>query len=326
MVIDSFNIRALRIELTMLDAVRLPVFPSSEIRGMIFQGLKRRLCLREDNKICNTCPEEINRICQYPKIEAKNQQIPNLTKENISDVPPPIILKWPDISSYENLKKFKVFGYGEALTFDLLTLASSDLPELILSGLIEMGDTGYLGHGIKGRFSVSNVTNLFPDLTGLSPTLHSDRSLDLFGRNQFNSKEYVDARKQNVAQGQNITMKISTLLRLRKHDTISPDLKLNDILSSILRRIWILDTLYGKNISEQPFTRPESAGSLKMEYVRKTRKGRGGGWHPYGGIRGEVNFQRVTEEMLDILLMGELLHFGSGSTHGYGQVFLYKKS
>ncbi len=324
--ISDIAFKGYYIRLRMLDRVRLPVNPFSEIRGIVLQGLRAALCTHKKLD-CPECLGGPYRSCIYPELTGWRMMHPELKRYGISESPAPFYLH-----QHGRMKRadngYHVYMPGEFVQFGLILLGKHrKVLSFFLAGLDTIGMHRYLGRGLRGRFHVAEVYRMDISDTGLVP---GDciylRSCGFYGEDpDCNLAEYIALRRNVLNNSSDIQIRFETPVRLMQHRRPVTDPGAELLLQRIRFRAAILSLLYDESNLQvlNPEKMAAHIASGNTYYYNHLRRGRKDGRHPYGGLLGDLTLTQYTSESLDMLIAGELLHIGKGTSQGYGQVKLY---
>ncbi len=301
------------------ESARLPRFKGSTLRGALGWAFKRVVCIRPDG-LCERCM--VRSSCRYPYMFETSPPVEVSVFRGQRAAPHPYVLEPP-------LEEKEHYAAGESVTFGLLLLgrAVSSLPHLILAA-DRAGRMG-IGQG-RARFVLDAV--FARDAEDRSTAIYDGSS----GRLTWDAgaprlDEFIRERQRRLARrsATRLRLRLLTPLRLRVGGDLQADLPFDLLVRSLLRRLWQLVLVHGE---EAPCLDPhpwiERARAIPT--LRQVLAWRD--WERYshrqrtkmrlGGFIGEVEYELSEQDhalFLPLLIVGELLHVGTGTTFGLGK-------
>ena len=301
---DLLNIRytKLHFDLVLVSDCTLPVFKSSALRGGIGEMLLRANCVRDRN--CDVC-------------DFRKECIVQRTMYSQFDFKPGFITSGDSVGYVLNCENYKEsFEEGETLRFTLTLFGTTIVYfNQFLQALFALGQNG-LGKD-KARFYISGVRN-----SRNQPVLGGSNIY--MERYQIEKvSDYVNYRLGKFDRDmEQYEIIFRTPLSQKYHGEWLEEFDMQAIMKSVQRRLYILNAFEGRDeedfyktyypmpeiISQQ--VRPVSV----MRYSnRRDQK------MPLRGIKGSFTVGRLPEEVLPLLIAGELLHIGKNTSFGFGR-------
>ncbi len=304
--LKTFDIRYVKLHFTIefLEDTELPVYKASALRGGMGEMLLRANCVRD--RECEKCDFEsecIVRRTMYSKME----------------IQPSFMTSGDSVGYVIECEDYRDrVEAGDTLRFNLILFGKTIVYfTSFFTAFYGLGTRG-LGKA-DGKFSIVSVTN--------------SRNMPIFDGEKLNMDryeilkvaDYISFRKGQLKNAGPTGLKFQSPLsvkyrgeELRAFDPIA-------IMESACRRIYMLDCFEGieSNVHDLSFiealTIPELRGeSHRYVSVRRFSNHQGSAMY-LKGIEGEMHLSAITDEALDILLAGELVHIGKNTSFGFGR-------
>lgn len=305
----------------------LPRYKGSTLRGAWGQALKRAICIRRDLN-CDICL--VRPSCVYTQIFETLPPKSVAAFRGQKYAPHPYVLEPP-------LDEKQKYEPGERLTFGLTLIgrAIDYLPYVIFA----LDQTGRKGLGQRrGRFELESVVWRTADgenrviYDGVEKRLASgsfSQSAEEFIRHRLASFE------RSTSKPSNLKLVFLTPVRLRVQKDLQDCISFELLIRSLLRRFWQLSLVHGEGELRLDH-RALIERAKSVEVVRSELRWLD--WERYshrqrtkmrlGGLVGEVEygFTHAADraEFLPLLILGELLHIGTGTTFGLGKMRIEK--
>lgn len=281
------------------EDTRLPMNKVSALRGGIGEMLLRANCIRDRN--CAECDFEsecIVRRTMYSKFSEK-----------------PAFVTSGDSVGYvlecENYEEY--FQRGDILEFQLLLFGRTIVYfSQFLQALCQLGAAG-LGKE-HSQYEIAFIRNTFGEhiLENQSVRMNRYRIQKIW--------DYVTYRMEQHPAAENM-LRFKTPVTLKYQGEFQRELSLEAIVPAVLRRIYILDCFEGLNCDEIHWqgtypkvisrtSRPISVCRYSSTQDQKMS---------LRGIKGDLNLTDIPEELLAVLLAGELIHIGKNTSFGFGR-------
>ena len=287
----------------------LPRDKVSAIRGGMGEMLLRMNCVRD--RQCETCDFEkecaVQRIL-YSQFDRKPDFV--TTDGGVGYV-----------LECENYQEH--FKAGERMDFYLILFGKTIVHFYQIYQAISMlGEQEGLGK-FHARYYIIEIKNM----EGMS--VSDGKTIDMERYVVHMLYDYIMFRNMRcgpVAGKKDALLIFNTPLTLKYQSEFIKEFQMEAILTSIRRRIYILDCFEG--IENDIFYQTENSSVpkiLKQEYhqvsvsrysMRKNKK------MILKGIRGTIRLTEITEDVLMLLLIGELIHIGKYTSFGFGRFHL----
>lgn len=287
----------------------LPRDKVSAIRGGMGEMLLRMNCVRD--RQCGTC--DFDRECTVQKIlYSPFDRKPDFVT---TDGGVGYVLECENYQEY--------FKAGEKLDFYLILFGKTIVHFYQLYQAISMlGEQEGLGK-YHARYHIIGIKNMEGMLISDGKTVDMDRYVVhmLYDYIMFHNLRYGTFTGKKDA-----LLIFDSPLALKYQGELLTEFQMEAILTSIRRRVYILDCFEG--IESDNFYQTENSSIpkiLRQEYhqasvsrysMRKNKK------MILQGIRGSVLLTEITEDVWMLLLIGELIHIGKYTSFGFGRFHL----
>lgn len=287
----------------------LPRDKVSAIRGGMGEMLLRMNCVRD--RQCGTC--DFDRECTVQKIlYSPFDRKPDFVT---TDGGVGYVLECENYQEY--------FKAGEKLDFYLILFGKTIVHFYQLYQAISMlGEQEGLGK-YHARYHIIGIKNMEGMLISDGKTVDMDRYVVhmLYDYIMFRNLRYGTFTGKKDA-----LLIFDSPLALKYQGELLTEFQMEAILTSIRRRVYILDCFEG--IESDNFYQTENSSIpkiLRQEYhqasvsrysMRKNKK------MILQGIRGSVLLTEITEDVWMLLLIGELIHIGKYTSFGFGRFHL----
>ena len=309
--VTSFPVARYRFEFRATQAIRLPDYSGSLLRGAFGHALRQLACMTRQ-KECTGCP--LIGSCPYPAIFAPPPPAAHRLQK-FSRIPPPYVIEPPAWGS-------RVLAAGETLTFHQVLIGRA-LPEL---PLIILAWRRALARGVGTGDGTADLIRV----------VHCSQAGDAeIHRPEVGS---IDAHAQRVAlDGENdaatagtATLHFATPLRLQHNGhALSPEwLQARTLLMALARRASLLAEFHSDASPVEDFAALSAACADIEEEKRLTWLD----WTRYssrqqqkmslGGVVGTWRLAGRLAPFAPLLQLGEWLHVGKESTFGLGRYTL----
>ena len=294
--------------LTFTDDCQVPISKTSALRGGMGEMLLRANCIK--NRECETC-------------DYKEECIVQRTMYSHFDHKPAFITSGESIGYVIECENYKDrMSVGEEMRFHLILFGKTVVYfNLYLQAIAALGQNG-LGKD-KARFVISGIKNQYGQeiLEGSNIYMQYYKPTTV--------SEYVDHRKKQLA-GQSITeIRFCTPLSLKYQGEFLKEFQMDALIKGIQRRIYILDCF--ENIDGEDLYKAELVGPVILSQetrpisVRRfSNRKEQAMW--LNGIKGSIQIENLTEELLPIFLAGELIHVGKNTSFGFGRYRMEEKA
>ena len=280
----------------------LPKHKVSAIRGGVGEMLLQANCVRDRKcENCDFCSECIVQRTMYSQFEIKPSFV--TTGESVGYV-------------YECTDYREKFLEGDRLEFNLLLFGKNIVYfNQYMQAIYALGQQG-LGKNFS-HFRVVEVRN-----SKQHPILSGDDSLNMANYEILRVEEYVEHRRAQIKSDlQSYKLTFVTPLTLKYQGEFIQEFRMDAITASVRRRIYMLDCFEGidnewyREMSTVPEVIKQESRLQGVERYssRKNEK------MMLRGIKGFLETGPMEEEVLAMLLAGELLHIGKNTSFGFGQ-------
>lgn len=287
----------------------LPRDKVSAIRGGMGEMLLRMNCVRD--RQCGTC--DFDRECTVQKIlYSPFDRKPDFVT---TDGGVGYVLECENYQEY--------FKAGEKLDFYLILFGKTIVHFYQLYQAISMlGEQEGLGK-YHARYHIIGIKNMEGMLISDGKTVDMDRYVVHM---LYDYIMFRNLRCGTFTGKKDALLIFDTPLALKYQGEFLTEFQMEAILTSIRRRIYILDCFEG--IESDNFYQTENSSIpkiLRQEYyqasvsrysMRKNKK------MILQGIRGSILLTEITEDVWMLLLIGELIHIGKYTSFGFGRFHL----
>lgn len=308
---DALQVRFIKLcfTITFLEDSILPVDKVSAIRGGMGEMLLSMNCVRD--RQCEICDFESECIVQrtmYSKFQKKPEFV--TTGGSIGYV-----------LECENSREH--FRKGDSLNFYLILFGKTIVYfNQFVQAFQEMGIRSGIGKH-QARFCISGIRNTQgqPILDGNIMNMEKYIVHSLY--------DYILWRAKGGAAEKKSEMIFETPLTLKYRNEFLQEFQLDVIINAVVRRIYMLDCFEGieSNLYDRYKNREEAFPEFlwqnhKMVNVCRysTRKN---GKMILKGIKGYALLPDLSEEALQILNVGELIHIGKNTSFGFGKYSIF---
>lgn len=303
----TFDIRYVKLRFTIEfpDGGAVPVYKTSALRGGMGEMLLRTNCVRD--RVCEKCDFEtecIVRRIMYPKLDI----LPSFMSSGDSVG---FVIECNDYR--DNLHP------GDLLRFNLLLFGKTIVYfSQFLNAFYALGRNG-LGTE-KSRFQIVSVTNIRG-----KPIVEGE---NVYMKN-YTIERVTDCiafrKKQFTGDDSERTIRFTTPLSVKYRGKLLERFVPEALIEAACRRIYMLDCFEGidSNVHDKDFietlTVPETVRETHVSYsVRRYSNHQGSAMY-LNGIEGELCVDEFGDELLEIMLAGELLHIGKTTSFGFGE-------
>ena len=280
----------------------LPVNKVSAIRGGMGEMLLRMNCIRDWN-------------CE--KFDFEKECLVRRMMYSRFEIRPAFVTQGESIGYVLECEDYReIFRRGESLSFHLLLFGKTIVH---LNHYIQ----AFCMLGIEGigkyhaKFQVAAITN-----TKGEPLLQND-TIYMEKCEVMTLLDYVEYRLKNIFRsGLEGKLVFKTPLTLKYRGEFLKEFRIDAILEAALRRIYMLDCYEGIDEDVTRYEIPEIpdivSQSVRNVQVRRFSSKQQSGMILHG-IEGQMALETIDEELLPVLLAGELVHVGKNSRFGFGR-------
>ena len=307
---EALNVRYVKLHFTvqMTEAAVLPVYKTSAIRGGMGQVLLDTNCIRIPQGDCDNCG--FVRECMVHRTLYSEMDIrPGFMTTADS---PGYILECEDYREY--------FEEGDTFDFQLLLFGKTIvLLSQFINALFALGERG-LGKN-RGRYAIAGLTGTFRD-----PILDRE-GFHMENLRIITLKEYTDYRLQKLkrqgAEDRELTIRFSSPLSMKVRGEEADRFSIQDVSVALIRRLYLLDCFEGIRMDQKDLYVDEFPEEIREEHRRvnvprysfhQQRK------MVMHGIEGSLVCSMPDEDLLKILLAGEITHIGKNTSFGFGRI------
>lgn len=312
--LGKFSFSLFRFYLSPIEALYLPGYLGSILRGGLGIALKRMSCV-ERNKNCDDCI--LKEKCAYACLfESPRSTEAEVSREASYD-PHPFIIEPP-------LEVKQVYLPQDELLFHLILIGKgiSYLPYFILA----FEELGRFGIGkMRGKYLLERVESV-RNCDSPGEMIYDSQSKTL--RGEFQSKDFAKMLKEVEALNpQQVSLLFLTPTRIKHQGRFTTKINFEILLRNLLRRLSWLSELY---CGEKWDIDYDGLLSVARDKVHTTYSSLNWyDWERYsrrqnarlkmGGFVGEITFEGELAEFLPFIKLGEYLHIGKGTAYGLGK-------
>lgn len=312
--LQSFRTAHYRFDIQAVDALRLPAYKGSTLRGGFGYAFKKMVCIQKDWRQCTPC--QVGNTCPYGYIFDTTPPEDSQALSNLQDVPVPFIIEPP-------LDETTTYQPGDRLSFDVVLVgrAINYLPYFILA-FQELGRAG-IGQP-RGRYSLQRIRSIHP-WQGTSELMYDGVDVHVGGRDLTVTAADVAARAETLPADR-LTLHFITPMRLKYRGKYVKQPEFHVIVRNLLRRISSLSYFHCGELWETDFrgiiaaAEDVAATRVDVEWVDWERySGRQQRRINLGGFVGQVTYQGNLIPFHSLLALGELIHVGKATVFGHGK-------
>ncbi|MDE7432718.1 MAG: CRISPR system precrRNA processing endoribonuclease RAMP protein Cas6 [Lachnospiraceae bacterium] len=304
---NALKIRYVKLHFTvaLLEDTQLPIDKVSALRGGMGEMLLRANCVRNrDCASCDFADECIVRRTMYSKYENVPQFV--TTDDSIGYI--------LECENYE-----QVFAAGDLLQFRLLLFGKTIVYfNQYMQAFFTLGREG-IGKE-HARYQIVSVTNTQNEL------LLAENAVYMQNYQVQTIDEYVNYRIGRIRRAaHHNSLVFHTPAALKYQGKFQEKYDIEAIWNAVLRRIYMLecfegiaDTVYDMKALKD-FVLPDivrqEARRVNVRRYSSTQDRK----MVLSGIKGYVLLDMIPEQMLPLLLAGELIHIGKNTSFGFGR-------
>lgn len=299
---EKFDIRYSKIHLTFefAEDTKMPENKVSAIRGGMGEMMLKQYCL-SDRK-CNDC--KFKEDCTVPRIFYH-----------------PLKIKPEYVTSGESLgyiieceNKQIIFNEGDKLKVNIILFGNVIIYfSQILQALYMLGMNG-IGKE-KSRFDIVGIFN--------------EKRQPILEDGAINNNKIIINTLSNYIEYELKRLNCSDRKKLRFYSPLSQKFRGQwlskfdgqALIEAAMRRIYLLNCMEGNDIgkiyleSEFPYIEEQEVYHTKIDRYSNTHKSH----IALHGIRGECILENITDESLEYLIAGQLVHIGKNTSMGFGR-------
>lgn len=303
-----FDTRYIKLHFTLLfpENCKVPKYKVSALRGGMGEMLLRANCIRDRKcEECDFVSECIVQRTMYSKFEHKPEYV--TTGESIG-----YVLECEDYR--EELTA------GDVVSFNLILFGKTIVYfSQYMQALYSLGAQG-LGKE-KANFVIVSVTN------SLGEELLEDSNIYMSRYQVMRIADYVTYRKKQVlSHSMKNEIRFQTPLTLKFQGKFLNEFQMEPIFRGIVRRLYMLSCFEGNEVDVTGYDYeklPQIQGQEKYFVSVPRFSNRQNAKMFLKGIEGRIFVDRISEEQLELLLAGELIHIGKNTSFGFGRYHIF---
>lgn len=303
-----FSTRYIKLHFTLLfpENCKVPKYKVSAIRGGMGEMLLRANCIRDRKcEACDFVSECIVQRTMYSKFEYKPEYV--TTGESIG-----YVLECEDYR--------EELAAGDVVSFNLILFGKTIVYfSQYMQALYSLGVQG-LGKE-QANFVIVSVTN------SLGEELLEDGNIYMPRYQVMRIADYVVYRKkQLLSHSMKNEIRFQTPLTLKFQGKFLNEFQMEPMFRGIVRRLYMLSCFEGNevDITEYDYDKlPQIQGQEKYFVSVPRFSNRQNAKMFLKGIEGKIFVDRISEEQLEFLLAGELIHIGKNTSFGFGRYHIF---
>ncbi|MCR5667352.1 MAG: CRISPR system precrRNA processing endoribonuclease RAMP protein Cas6 [Eubacterium sp.] len=301
---EALNIRYVRLHFTLVfpeDCV-LPKYKASALRGGMGEMLLRANCIRD--RKCENCDFEtecIVRRTMYSKLEKESA----FAKDGDS------VGYVIECENYET-----DFYAGDTLEFYLILFGKTIVYfSQYMNAFYALGMNGLGRH--HARFQIASVQNSYGD------EILSQGNVYMEHYKVQTVADYVRYRLRQI-QLHELEHKLvfKSAVTLKYHKEFLQEYNMDAIIQAVKRRISILDSFEGVDgdaLWEHQYELPAIIEQKHRRVEVPRYSSRKNSKMVLKGIKGYMQVEHISEDLMPLLLAGELIHIGKSTSFGFGR-------
>lgn len=306
---EAYKVRYIKLHFTLefAENSKLPVYKASALRGGMGEMLLRAGCIRDRD--CDICDFEkdcnVRRIMYAPM-----------------DIQPTFMTSGESVGYIVECEDYREFFIeGDKLSFNLILFGKTIVCfSQILSAIYALGISG-IGKELS-RFNVVSVTN------SRNEELLQGNNVIMTNLEVMTIADYISYRKKQLdkkpLEG---IVKFQTPASIKYKKEQIKEFNIQAVIEAACRRIYMLDCFEGirSNIYDKDFVGAINVPDVISETHREVSVRRFSNHQKAAmylkGIEGElmIDTGKIDDELIDILLAGELIHIGKNISFGFGR-------
>ena len=310
---DDFTFSKFAFVIRIETPMRLPIYKGGTLRGGFGYALKRTACVCK-GATCSDCM--LNEKCVYSYIFETSPPKDSKFLRNFSDIPHPFIIEPP-------LDGKTTYNPSDHLLFNVMLIGKTI--ELLPYFIMSFEALGRSGMGVnRGKFSVLKVKSGENEVyDGEQKTLSSNPYIQ--SASDLSYQQYIGKDK--------ITLSLLTPLRMQQKDKLTDQPDFHVLIRTLIARLYSLAYFHcGITLDLNPKGLISEAEKVSIE-SNNTH------WHDWqrystrkqyemklGGLIGEVTYTGDIEQFIPLLLIGEHIHVGKGTSFGLGKYDILSKN
>lgn len=300
---DFLNIRYVKLHFTVafVEDTECPKYKASALRGGMGEMLLRINCIRD--RECEKCDFESE--CLVQRIMRSKMEIqPEFMSAGDSVG---YVVECEDYHTH--------FSAGDTMSFQVLLFGKTVVYfGQILDAFYRLGLYG-IGKN-HSKYDIISVTNTKKKSILIGNDIHMDNYTTMTIR------DYVVYRKRDLESGGEHSIKFQSPLSVKYKGVFIDHFDVEAVIEATKRRIYILDCFEGiicdtHSMYEGVIPKIAAEEHHKVEVPRYSN--RKDEKMVLRGIEGMLSISEISEELLDILIAGELIHIGKNTSFGFGR-------
>lgn len=293
-----------RFVMRVTEALHLPEYGGSTIRGAFGHALRKTACMTK-LKTCPGCP--LQKSCPYA-VMFESLPPQNHVLQNFSQIPHPYIFEAP-------LGGEKTYFAGEKLSFDLVLIGQSRSLLALVIYAVQRCFSFHVGHG---KAELEQV--LFESDKAWQPIYLPEN------KRIVDHDPVLTIEKNNpLFQGKTFTLNFNTSLRIQKNGKLldNDSISSQALLMALVRRISLLMEFFDEKI-DFPFNEL----SLLALLPKLQSDARWSHWIRFSsrqkqkmilsGIQGSLTLTNLPPVFIPLLFVGSYTHIGKSASFGLG--------
>lgn len=298
-----FDIRYVKLHFTLkiIEDTVMPRYKASAIRGGMGEMLLRSNCIRD-------------RRCEYCDFES--ECIVRRTMYSKMEIQPEFMSSGDSVGYVTECEDYREeFREGDELTFNLLLFGKSIVYfSQYLNALYALGVNG-IGKD-HSRFQIISVRNT------MNKDLLKGNDINMAEYKVVTIEDYVAYRRRQIAKRRLIgEIKFRTPLTVKYRGEEIREFDIEPIYEAAKRRVYMLDCFEGidSDVMEHKPEMPKVIGEDHHKASMRRYSNHQESAMMLHGIQGSLTLDEIPDEMLDVLLAGELMHIGKNTSFGFGR-------
>lgn len=323
--LQGLELAVYRFVMRAVDALYLPEFKGSVVRGGFGTTFKRLACVftgapaGAPEKSCRECP--VARDCPYKAVFESSPTEGAERLGNLQDIPRPFVLRIPNDPRTEYMP-------GDHLEWEVVLAGHTRkyLPHFVVT-FKALGEGGFgLWHrGRRAKAELESVLSVDPFTGGTIPVYEGRENLFRNTDHLVVTGEGIEKTASGMRQDV-VILDFLSITRLKYRDSFVEVPEFHVLVRNLLRRVSTLSYFYQQKPVDVDFTglisRSQAVASeaISIHWVDWERySGRIKKTMDFGGFAGRIRYSGELAEYLPLLLYGSVVNVGKGGTFGLGQ-------
>lgn len=313
---EELQIRYVKLHFTLviMEDGQLPKSKVSALRGGMGHALLTTNCIRDEHcEACDFAEDCLVERMMYPEMKIR----PDFMKTKDSEG---FVIECEDTREW--------FQAGEELRFNLLLFGRTIV--YFNQYLQAFYYFGMQGIGAKHvRFQIAKVTNTVGEPLVEGNSVYKE-NLKIMMVSDYVRYRLTSADVQKMLNAERCRLVFHSPLSLKYQGKMQEHFEPEAVLTAIERRIFILNCYEGKDnrddkrenenalVESLPVKVDERAWPVKIKRYSGTQNSK----VVFNGIRGWCDLEGIDNDLMVLLLAGELLHIGKNTSFGFGKYTL----